>query len=183
MPVLPNILLGFLGGQLFQRALYDQVWYPYLTTEIGSLKSKVSALERQDAVTFYRSVANAPGNLQMIMMIAAATVLISTLGQTLLNPAKRTANLLSFISFSIATGLYALKVHPIIRDIGSAGVVRPKADVEAAQLFHIALWQALTGMSLVTALLLQVAVATDPEEAELQAAPPRSKKSRSSKVE
>lgn len=49
-PVLPNILLGFLGGQLFTRSLYDYVWYAHLGVDPSTLKAKVTALQRQEAV-------------------------------------------------------------------------------------------------------------------------------------
>ncbi|KND04152.1 uncharacterized protein SPPG_01587 [Spizellomyces punctatus DAOM BR117] len=164
MGVLPNILLGFLGGQLFTRAVFDHVWWPHIGADLSTLKSKVSALQRQEAVTFYRNVANQPTNLLYVTIGISALILISTFGQTLVNKTHRVVNLLSFLSFATAVAAYVLKVHPIIQTL--AGSVRQKADVEAKMLWEVAVWQAAVGVLVVTCLLMQTSVG----EEELQVA-------------
>lgn len=53
----------------------------------------------------------------------------------------------------------------MIKNIGAAGtVVRQKADVEARQLYDIAIWQGVVGIGVVVSLLMQAVAAEEESE-------------------
>ncbi|KAI8823980.1 uncharacterized protein EV422DRAFT_518520 [Fimicolochytrium jonesii] len=160
MPILPSILLGFLGGQLFTRAIYDHVWYAVgVGADPSTLKSRVTATQRQEALTFYRTLGNQPVNFLYATAAVAALVLLSALLQSIVDSKKRIPSLLSFLTFSGATATYLLKVQPILTHISKLGVRREKADTEAKTLYDLALWQGVVGVAVVVTLLLQAGLA------------------------
>ncbi|KAI9105248.1 hypothetical protein DFS34DRAFT_1327 [Phlyctochytrium arcticum] len=162
MTVLTNILLGFLGGQLFTRSIYDNVWWAHIGADPSTLKSKVTAMQRQEAVSFYHNVAHQPSNMQYVTIAVAALILISTGGQTIVNKAQRVLNLMSFLTFAAAGAVYLIKVHPTIQQF--AGVTRQKADTETRMLFELAIWQGAAGILVGFCLLMQASLSEQEEE-------------------
>ncbi|KAJ3011009.1 hypothetical protein HKX48_007074 [Thoreauomyces humboldtii] len=167
MPILINVLLGFLGGQLATRALYDHVFWAYISSDPSSLKSKVSAMQRQDALNFYRHVAQPPAQFNYALMGIAVLILGSCIARVVLEQRHRIANLLSFLSFGVGAGVYVGFVLPVFDAIVKHGHSRATANVESKWLLDIAMWQGAVGICVVATLLLQLSVA----EAEEQEAP------------
>ncbi|TPX59781.1 hypothetical protein PhCBS80983_g02224 [Powellomyces hirtus] len=164
MPLLPNILLGVLGGQLMTRAVYDHIWWSHLGADPSTLKSKVTAMQRQESLSFYRHVAQQPSNFTYLTIVIVSLILISTLGQTIVNQRRRVMNLLSFLTFSGCVIVYAAFVLPIFQAITKHVSFRAKADVEAKWLYDIAFYHGLIAVGWMVTLFLQSSVAEEEEQ-------------------
>ncbi|KAJ3049405.1 hypothetical protein HK097_009592 [Rhizophlyctis rosea] len=159
--VIPVTLIGVLAGRLWASALHDHVWWPYLfTAEPGSLKSKVTAIQRSEAMNFYHSWATQPPKFLYATLIIVALVALSLLAALLQKPTQKPQNLASLLSFLAFIGIQALKVVPQIPKFQYH--TRPTPDKEAAMLFDLAFWNALSLAAIVGTILFQI-VAEDEE--------------------
>ncbi|KAI8591286.1 hypothetical protein BDZ88DRAFT_60669 [Geranomyces variabilis] len=167
MPLLTNILLGVLGGQLLTRAVYDHIWYPFFfNTDPTSLKAKVTASQRQESLNFYRHIAHQPAAFNYVVYGATFLILLSLVGQTVVAARNRASNLLALVSFSSAVGIYITLVSPLINSFAAArGPHRMKADAEARSLSDLAFWQACVAAAWFVTLILQTGVSENEEAA------------------
>ncbi|KAJ3152409.1 hypothetical protein HDU86_005587 [Geranomyces michiganensis] len=166
MPLLTNILLGVLGGQLLTRAVYDHIWYPFLfNTDPSTLKAKVTASQRQESLNFYRNVAQQPAYFNYVIYGASFLILLSLVGQTVIAARNRASNLFALVSFSSAVGIYAAVVSPLINSFVLPRGARMKADVEARSLSDLAFWQACIAAAWFVTLILQTGVSESEEVA------------------
>ncbi|KAJ3173978.1 hypothetical protein HDU87_007190 [Geranomyces variabilis] len=167
MPLLTNILLGVLGGQLLTRAVYDHIWYPFFfNTDPATLKAKVTASQRQESMNFYRHIAHQPAYFNYVIYGATFLILLSLVGQTVVAARNRVSNLLALVSFSSAVGIYITLVHPLISSLVAArGPHRMKADAEARSLSDLAFWQACIAAAWFVTLILQTGVSENEDAA------------------
>ena len=76
MTILNNILLGVLVGYYLAFARVDSIWWPYIGTPVGNLKSKVSATTRSNGVAFYRSMNESPYNMDYFLLATFILVVL-----------------------------------------------------------------------------------------------------------
>ncbi|KAJ3032276.1 hypothetical protein HDV00_007733 [Rhizophlyctis rosea] len=176
-PVIPVALMGVLAGRLWASALYDHSWWPYFfSAETGSLKSKVTALQRSEAMNFYHSWATQPPKFLYATFAIVALVAIALVASIAAKPQRRIHDGLSLISFVVFVGLQALKIVPLIPKFQYHS--RPTPDKEAALLFEVAFWNAWSLLAIFGTIFFQILAEDEEQESK-----PKKKKTKKIVVE
>lgn len=103
MPILQNILLGVFVGQYVTFAKVDSVWWPYLGTDLNSLKSKVPFTARSNSASFYKSMHESAYNFDYFMLASLVLLILSFVGGVVqYKGGRRVLNALSLITITAA---------------------------------------------------------------------------------
>ena len=141
MAILTQTLLGVFIGILALHARFDSLWYPHFGSDISTLKSKVTSLERSLGATFYKSMLNTPPQYLYALGVVAAFILLGQVGAVIQKSSQRVLNVLSLLLFLTASTIHVLAYRPLLKTF-SPKYVRP--DDEAKGLYSIAIWNAIT---------------------------------------
>ncbi|KAJ3298540.1 hypothetical protein HK104_010595 [Borealophlyctis nickersoniae] len=157
----PILLLGVLIGRHFVEAIFDHVWWSSFGADPSTLKSRVTAAQRNAAMNFYKANAAIPRTFLYVYLAFIALILIGHVGTIINKPRIRALNIMSLLCL-----LGSIAAHAVNWDVVPKFGPNVKLTVndEAQLLYRIALCHAVSLAALVGAALCQIVAAEVEEE-------------------
>lgn len=158
MPPLPTALLALVTGSFLHHIKVDSAFYPHLLiASPSSLKSLVASGVRQDALNYYRALAQVT-NYDYMLGVFSVIVLASLCNPRSFNLVKFVASALAFIGALAVELVYS---RPLIAQM-QAGLAR--VNVKSTEmLWWISKYHAATVVLLLVVLSIRLGIDQDRE--------------------
>ena len=161
MAPLSNALLGILAGTFISQARVDSIYWPYISTPLDAIKSKIPLVQRQEGLNFYKI--NGNQNFDYFLLGSIVLVLISFIGGMSQKPAARVNHLISTLLVSAATVIDIVYSRPLIRTLQKSRVLTAAAT---SNLYWISIYHGVTLCLLFLTISSQISIEEEFDEDE-----------------